>query len=104
MYYEKSAYGITDRLVDLYKPIAVLCAAITSILLFVTTSIKWYFILLIAPFAAWGGPFAILFPIYLLEMLIYGALHLQEQKMFQDSHFLYRLYFRQLTLKLRKKS
>lgn len=82
MYYEKSAYGISDRLADLYKPIAVLCVAITSILLFFTTSIKWYLILLIAPFAAWMGPFAILFPIYILEMLIYEALHFK--KVYKD--------------------
>lgn len=75
MFYRKTAYGISDRLVDFYVPLAILCAAAASIAIVVLTPEKWYAAFIVAPFAAWAGPIAITLPVYIVEILIFGILH-----------------------------
>ena len=75
MFYRKTAYGITDKLVDFYVPIAILCAISVSIAMVVLKPKAWYIVFIVAPFAAWVGPFAILLPVYFVEVLTYGILH-----------------------------
>ena len=65
MFYRKTAYGITDKLVDFYVPIAILCAISVSIAMVVLKPKAWYIVFIVAPFAAWVGPFAILCPFIL---------------------------------------
>lgn len=71
----KSAYGITDKLVDFYVLLAILCAFAASITIIVLKPQDWYVALIVAPFAAWGGPIALLLPVYIVEILVYGILH-----------------------------
>lgn len=78
MFYRKSAYGIADKLVDFYVPLAVLCVFAASIAIIVLKPKDWYVALIVAPFAAWGGPIAILLPVYFVEVLVYGILHSQK--------------------------
>ena len=76
MFYRKTAYGITDKLVDFYVPIAILCAISVSIAMVVLKAEGMVYRIHCRPlFAAWVGPFAILLPVYFVEVLTYGILH-----------------------------
>lgn len=78
MFHEKSAYGITDSLCDFFVPMAILFAiAATATVIFYIPN-HWYVAIIVAPLAAWMGPFAILLPIFCIEWVIYGLLHPKE--------------------------
>lgn len=78
MFNSKTAYGISEKLVDFYVPSAILCAVAAFIAIVVLMPGKWYVAFIVAPFAAWGGPFAILLPVYLVEILAYSIFHPKE--------------------------
>lgn len=74
-YYHKSAYGVTDRLVDHYWSIGIIISIVVSVIIIVSIPAKWYFALLVAPFIVWASPMVFLLPVYLVEMLVYSIHH-----------------------------
>lgn len=73
--FKSSAYGISDRLVDAYVPIAIFCGLATTVALCVLKPQSWYLWLFLGAFAAWYGPIIILMSVFCIECLIYGILH-----------------------------
>lgn len=73
--YPKTAFGIADKIVDLYVPMVILCAIVSIITTIIIYPEHWYFTLIITPFAGWAGPIVISSAVYLLEILVHSILH-----------------------------
>lgn len=74
----KTAYGISDKLAEYYWLIGILCGITEYSILAIIKTMPWYgYIFLIIPtiFCVWMAPMAIILPIYLLELFVWGVFH-----------------------------